>query len=237
RLGGGSIVDLAADARTVYAATHAGLLVWKLGAAAATRLLVDADVTAIALGPGGLAVGLGDGSVVVVENGAPRTLAPPGDDAVTAIAWNGDGLWVGRPAGLERWDGGRRARVRADTHVTALLPDGRTLLVGTGDAGVLALDEGGGERRLLGDARVTRLRRVDGQAVAIAAAEVYGLADGAPFVGPAPARLAVAAVTSVALLGDEVWVGGERGVDVLDAQGAFLRHVATRAAVLALTPR
>src|SRR5262249_44985267 len=171
------------------------------------------------------------------ENGAPRAIAPPGDEAVTAIAWNGDGLWVGRPGGLERWDGGRRARVRADAHVTALLSDGRTLLVGTGDARVLALAGGGGGGRLLGAARVARLRGVDGRAVAIADAAVSALADGAPFVGPAPAGLAVAAVTSVALLGDEVWIGGERGVDVLDLRGAFLRHVTTRAAVLGLTPR
>src|SRR5215468_5887512 len=74
RLGGGPIVDLAADAHTVYAATHGGLFVWPIGAPAAIRALAGADVTAIALGPSGLAAGLGDGSLALVgETGSAQT--------------------------------------------------------------------------------------------------------------------------------------------------------------------
>jgi len=237
RLASAPITDLAADGTTVYAATRDGLFVWPIGAPMAGRRLAGHDVTALALGAAGLAVGIADGSTYLLDrSGELHALASAGDEAVTAIAWSGESLWVGRAGGLERWDDGRRTRLRGD-HVTALLADGHTLLVGTPDSGVLAIDEGGGERRLLGDAKVARLRRVDGRAVAVADGDVFALADGSPLVGPPPGGLASAAVSAVAILGDEVWVGGERGIDVLDEHGGWLRREAPSTAVLAIASR
>ena len=240
RFGGAGISDLSCEGARAFVATHDGLYEWTVDAAFATRRLKGGDVTALAPSPRGLVAGLGDGSVVLVgADGGTALLAPASDDPVTALAFAGGTLWVGRAASLDRIDGGRVVRARGDVHVSALLGDGTRLLVGTPDGGVLALalDETGGERRVLGDTHVARLRRIGERAVAVADGAIYAVADGGPILAPPPRGLADLAVARVAIAGAEVWVGGAHGVDVLDGRGAWLRREAPGENILGLEPR
>jgi hypothetical protein len=235
-LGGGAVSDLAFDGSALLVATHAGLYAWVPGAPTAERLVAGEEVTSVVAGEAGVALGTASGQVLGLGRDGLRPLAT--GDRVTALAWDGAALWIGRPGALERLDpDGRVERVRRGLAVTALLLGDGVLLAGTSDEGVLALDQMGAERRLLGAAEVARLRRVAGRPVAVADGAVFSLPDGARLVPAPPPGLGAAPVAALVLARETLWVGTPVGADVFDSKGNFVRHAAGRAPVYGLAAR
>lgn len=245
---GAAVTELVSDGEILHVATNgAGLISWDGRRAAAWTAAAGgeslAQLTAMAAGTRGLAVGTADGSVFVQADGR-FTRRPLGDAArdtarerVTALAWDGDALWVGTPFGLDRVEAdGRTHRVRGDLFVTSLLVDGQggRVWVGTFDDGLLSLTAaGGGEQRLGGRQRITRLRLVDGRPVAFGARGVFALGGGeaAPLLPAPTASLAGAHVTALLPRNGETWVGTfEDGVDVLGTDGLLAAHLPRRGA-------
>jgi ligand-binding sensor domain-containing protein len=185
---GAAVTELVSDGERLYVGTRgAGLLVWDGEQAfAVTR---DAqgeplgEITALALGERGLALGTADGAIDVREGGRVTRLLALDTDAgrrVTALAWDGDALYVGTFGGVARLEAdGTWRHLRRDVQVTSLLFDAATrrLYVGTEDQGVLILTADGQERRL-GQGRVGRLRLVGGRPVAFGDGGAWELGAG-----------------------------------------------------------
>ncbi len=232
---GAAITDLVSDGELLYAGTFgAGLIVWdgrKAAALTAAGGTPIAEVTALALGAHGLAVGTSAGAVLVRREGRLVPLALDGTDRITALAWDGDALWVGTPFGLRNVAGdGTVSVARRDIFVTSLLADraiGR-LYVGTFDGGVaLHQTQGGGERAMGGRQRIERIRMIDDRPVAFGPGGAWQLTgDFTPLAAGVPAGLSGGHVTALMARGGEIWAGTfENGVDVFDARGQLLRHL------------
>jgi ligand-binding sensor domain-containing protein len=239
------VTELASDGDLLYVGTFgAGLIVWDgehaaaLDSASGERL---GEITALALGRSGLAVGTASGAVLVRRDGrlvpierqgspddGERAQAPR--DRVTALAWEGESIWIGTPFGLTRvGPDGRVERTRPDLFVTSLLFDAaaQKLYAGTFDSGVIVI-EGSGERSLGGRQRISRIRMIDGRPVAFGPGGAWQLAEGAfvPLPQRVPASLAGSHVTALAVRGGSLWAGTfEDGLDVIDQTGKPVTHL------------
>jgi hypothetical protein len=248
---GAAVSDLAVvDGRLYVAALEGGLLAWDGHEPTARRVTSGAvaidGATTLAAGTAGVAVGTLVHGVYLERAGEndfqpvalPDVLAGA---RITALAFNGDELLIGTPLALASVDldhpggGAQAARiVRPDVFVSSLLvePTGR-VDVATFDGGALLMDRGqlGAAQAhvVLPSHRLTRVRMVDGQAMAFGLDGAWRLpANGStsPVAMDMGGRaLAGATVTAITARGDEVWVGTfENGVDVFDRNGKHLRH-------------
>jgi ligand-binding sensor domain-containing protein len=245
------VVGLAADRRRLYVATRgAGLVVWD--GTTAKRLAPGPGVapaptlTALAITDERIAVGTTDGRVLTVRgddlvamlgaatSGAGRGASPEAaaveNGPITALAWDGDDLLVGRTTSVTELaaDGTSRV-VRGDLFVTALLADpqrGR-LLAGTFDHGVVvirgsAAPNRGADTALPAGAQVVSLRLVEGTPVAFTSAGAVAIGDGGPRrFAPAPhPALAGGSVTALAGRDHTIVVGTFRnGLAAFDQDG------------------
>ncbi len=227
----------ASDERLLVGTLGAGLIAWD-GARATVVTLADGTplpdaITALAVADDGrLAVGAGDGQVFVARDGLLVAFGPDGAAAhgrVTALAWNGDALLVGRPFGLDRIEPDGRVRaIAADVFVTALLVDaaaGRTW-IGTFDAGVRSLE---GSERVGHAGRIAALRLIGGRPVAFGAAGALDVAAGGrPRVAWPASPLPGAHVTALAAREGEIVAGTfAHGLARFDTNGGVRGRLVT----------
>ena len=179
--GFGQITELCADGDRLYVGTVDGLVVWD--GTAKTPALPLGTVTALAPGPRGVAVGTAEGDLFLARDGAVEPLPARVEDRISALAWDGEALYVGTPFALLRVAGSEVHTVRRDLSVTAILIHGGDLYLGTFDDGVVALDPSGRERRLVGREHVRHLRVIGERPVAFGDGGAWDLS------GPAASRL------------------------------------------------
>jgi hypothetical protein len=175
------VTELASDGARIYVGTSDGLLVWD--GKRAVRTTEIGAVTAMAVGPEGVAVGTASGELWLASGLRVERMRARLDGHVTALAWDGDSLLAGTPFALQRVTGDHVRTIRRDLSVTAILVDGARVIVGTLDDGVVRIEEDGREHRLVGRERVRRLRWIDGRPVAFGDGGAWDLS------GPAAQRL------------------------------------------------
>ncbi|MBI4508561.1 MAG: hypothetical protein HY698_02920 [Deltaproteobacteria bacterium] len=231
-----AVTELVADGDMLYVGTSGlGLIAWDGRTAVATSFgdgREPPDITALARGPSGLAVGTSSGVLLRRGSGylAPLDRGEGRKERVTALAWNGDALLVGTPFGLSQREAeGTWRKLLDGVLVTAILSDavsGR-LYVGTFDQGVIVLSPSGGERRLLGQERINRLRWVGDRPVAFGSGGAWDLSGHVAtlLVPTGTSALSGPHVTALLHHGGAIWVGTqEDGVDVLRTDGSLSRH-------------
>jgi hypothetical protein len=215
-----AIADAVAWRGRIWAATRGdGLLAWD--GERVDRALLGADATAIA-GGAALAVGTAGGDVLVARDGRFRKVAT--GDAVTALAWDGPALWIARADAVERLDDGGLHRILPGARVTSLLVAGGELYAASEAGGVIVIGPGGQERDV-GHERIARLRLTGGDVLGFGDGYVWRLDDDAARFAAIPSTLASGRIAALARSGDEIWVGTDSGVDVLDEGGRLARHL------------
>jgi hypothetical protein len=225
------ITDLAVLGDAVLVATaDRGLLRWT-GGELAEQLEIPADVAIVTLvvGERGVAAATARGEIwLVPAHDDPRRLLSAPDDVPVTLAWEGPDLLIGRGDRIERLDAaGRLVRLRSDLGAVSLAARNGWIFAARAEGGVVVFRPGhGGERSTLSEIPVHRLRAVDGAVLAFGRGGAWrldgdGIAD--RWVAEVPSVLAVPRVAALLVEKGELWVGNERGLDILDANGA--RHV------------
>jgi len=216
-----TISDIASLGGAVLLATSdRGLLRWR-GGPEAEILVADVEVTALAVSPVAAAAATAQGEIWILDDRGNRRLAGSGEDRVLALAWDGDGLLVGREDRIEGagWSqsGGASALAASGGLIYAARPDGGVAIFRPG---------GGGERSTLSGVRIHRLRAIAGGVLAFGHGGAWRIGEDGEaerWLEAPPSRLASARVSALLAEPDALWVGGERGVDVL--AGDETRHL------------
>src|SRR5688572_17315777 len=156
--------ELASDGERLFVGGSQGLVIWD-GERATKPVESLGAITAMAVGPRGVAIGTADGLLYLARGGRLERLPTRLSDRVTALAWDGEALLAGTPFALTRVAHGQLRTLRRGLHVAAILVDGGRVYLGTLNEGVLELDGSGRERRLVGGESVRRLRWIDGRPV------------------------------------------------------------------------
>jgi hypothetical protein len=221
--------DVGALGPALLLATDLGLFRWTGGdEAREVSELGEVGVATLAVGPTGAAAATARGDVWLVDDDGARLLVPADEDRVVAMTWDGDALWLGRGERLDRVaTTGGVVRVRADGGVTALAAAAGQIFVARPEGGVLLFRPGaGGERSTLAGVRIHRLRVLADGVVAFGRGGAWRIdANGiAERWGEAPAlELASGRVAALLVERDALWVGTERGLDVVE--GDTIRHL------------
>lgn len=164
---------LAAFDGALWMGTEAGLLrLSRSGKGLRVERIHEASVHDLSVGAEGLAVATSRGLLVVSAGAQVRRVdLQSGVDAgkFFAVAWQEETLWAGGMDGLYRFEDGRGARLGAAEGyrggwVTALLPRGDSVWVGTYASGVYAVREG----------RASRVPGLEGQWVPLRALRAVG---------------------------------------------------------------
>jgi photosystem II stability/assembly factor-like uncharacterized protein len=123
-----TVLDLAVQGETLYAATEQGLFVRATGAWLRVEEVGTGRVEEVEVGPGGVAARAVDG--VWVSRGGPFTAVPSRIGSPQRIQWVGDSLWISDRWGIFSVDGGP---VPAPPGATTLLRVGERSLWSGGE--------------------------------------------------------------------------------------------------------
>lgn len=228
-----------ASGEIVLGSLHAGVASYSAGGLRRLDEELDAvQVTALAGDEGDLWVGTISEGLLRWTGGrlarwGSAELLP--DQRVLSLAGSGERLFIGTPAGVAEMESGKVSRTLADGFFAqALLDEGRELLIGSLDEGLVAVPLGAGSRAR-GDAGpdgVLRLLSSGDSQLAMTPDAVYTRTPGGRWELLVSPQDGLSARNISALHADEngrLWVGYfDRGLDVGQLDSVFEHHESDR---------